>query len=505
MTSHDKIAHLTVDTHRVRADVDRRLYGSFIEHLGRAVYDGIYEPDHPSADSHGFRKDVVQLVKELAVPIIRYPGGNFVSGFNWEDSVGPREQRPHRLDLAWRTIETNQFGLSEFADWVSQVDSKMMMAVNLGTRGIDAARNLVEYCNHPSGSYWSDLRAQYGSKKPHDVRVWCLGNEMDGSWQIGHKSAVEYGRLAKETAKAMKWVDPSIELVACGSSNRHMTTFPQWERQVLEQTYDHVDYLSLHSYYGNRDGDTPKFLACAVDMDEFIKSVIATCDYVKAQTRSKKTMHLSFDEWNVWFHSNAADEHIAPWSVAPSLLEDLYTFEDALAVGGMLLTLLRHADRVKIACLAQLVNVIAPIMTVKGGEAWRQTIFYPFQHASLFGRGKVLDAVIETASYSAGEWDVVSYVDGAVVWDEEGERLSIFLLNRHLDVGGLVTIDLGNLAAYVVIEQIAYASADLNATNTADHPRHVVPERHNAYVQDGRVVEVQLQPASWNVVRLEKR
>jgi len=290
-----KKAKLIFDKEMKVSEVDKRIFGSFIEHLGRAVYGGIYEPGHPQADEKGFRKDVLELVKELQVPIVRYPGGNFVSGYNWEDGVGPVESRPKRLELAWGTIEPNYVGTNEFADWAKRAGAEVMMAVNLGTRGIDAARNLVEYCNHPEGSYYSELRKSHGYKEPHKIKVWCLGNEMDGPWQIGHKTADEYGRLALETAKVMKWVDNSIELVVCGSSSRYMKTFAEWEATVLDHTYDHVDYISLHTYYGNRDNNLPNFLARSLDMDMFIKSVIATCDYVKAKKRSKKTINLSFD------------------------------------------------------------------------------------------------------------------------------------------------------------------------------------------------------------------
>ena len=364
--------------------VDKRIFGSFIEHLGRAVYGGIYEPGHPTADEQGFRRDVAGLVRELNVPITRYPGGNFVSGYNWEDGVGPRDQRPKRLDLAWFTTEPNQVGINEFCDWARMAGSEVMMAVNLGTRGVDAARSIVEYCNHPSGSYLSDLRVSHGWKQPHDIKLWCLGNEMDGPWQIGHKTAYEYGRLANEAGKAMKWVDPTIELVSCGSSNLNMPTFAEWESTVLTEAYDTVDYMSLHQYYGNGEGDTASFLARSDDMDEFIKKVISVCDYVRARQRKSKRINLSFDEWNVWFHSGEQDKEVwkqGKWNLALPLLEDVYDFEDALLVGLMLITLINNADRVKVACLAQLVNVIAPIMTRNGGGVWRQTIFYPFMQA----------------------------------------------------------------------------------------------------------------------------
>ncbi len=484
--------------------VDPRLYGSFIEHLGRAVYGGIYEPGHPSADEHGFRSDVLDLVRDLGVPAVRYPGGNFVSGYNWEDGIGPKSQRPRRLDLAWRVTETNQFGLDEFVAWCKKANSAPLMAVNLGTRGPDEARRIVEYCNHPSGTQLSDLRITNGAAQPHAIKTWCLGNEMDGPWQICAKTADEYGRIAAETAKVMKWVDPSIELVACGSSGRGMPTFGAWEATVLEHTYEHVEFISLHTYYGNRENNTPNFLAKSLDMDQFIRSVAATCDAVQARKRSKKIIQLSFDEWNVWYHSNDADRQIPAWSEAPSQLEDIYNFEDALLVGCMLITLLRHADRVKIACLAQLVNVIAPIMTVNGGPAWRQSIYYPFQHASRYGRGEALDLRVQSPTYADKEFDAVPCLEAVAVHDPESEALTVFAVNRSLEEALNLEGDARGFADYRVVEHLLLTHPDLKATNSFAQPDNIAPRPNgDASLKEGRL-SASLPPASWNVIRLEK-
>jgi alpha-N-arabinofuranosidase len=498
-------ASMVVDKAFKVSEVDERLYGSFIEHLGRAVYGGIYEPEHPEADEEGFRKDVIELVKRLNVPIIRYPGGNMVSAYNWEDGVGPRDKRPRRLELAWRTIETNEVGANEFVDWSKKVNAQVMMAVNLGTRGIDAARNFLEYCNHPGGTYWSDLRKEHGYQNPHNIKVWCLGNEMDGPWQVGHKTAHEYGRLALETGKAMRLVDPDIELVACGSSNTNMPTFPEYEATTLEHTYDVVDYISLHQYYGNRSNDTENYLAKTMDMDHFIKTVIATCDYIKAKKRSKKTINLSFDEWNVWYHSNDQDRQIEPWSIAPPQLEDVYNFEDALLVGSMLMTMLRHADRVKMACMAQLVNVIAPIMTENGGGAWEQTIFYPYMHVSLYGRGVSLQPVISSPKYDSKDFTDVPYIDSAVVYNEEAEELTVFVLNRHLTEKIALTIDVRSFDGYGIAEHIVLEHDDLKAVNTIGNQR-VKPHSNGgaSLTHDGQI-EAFVNKASWNVIRLKKK
>jgi alpha-N-arabinofuranosidase len=486
-------------------DIDPRLYGSFIEHLGRAVYGGIYEPGHPRADEHGFRSDVLELVRELGVPVVRYPGGNFVSGYNWEDGVGPREQRPARLDLAWRTRETNEFGTNEFVTWARAAGADAMLAVNLGSRGLDAARSLVEYCNHPGGSRYSDLRIKHGFKEPHAVPLWCLGNEMDGHWQIGHKTADEYGRLAAEVAKAMRWTDPTIELVACGSSNRGMPTFAAWEATVLEHTYEAIDYLSLHSYYEEKEDDLDSFLACSRDMDEFISEVVATCDYVRAKGRHRRPMMLSFDEWNVWYSARWLPEKVEPWSEAPPLIEDNYSLADALVVGCLLITLLRHADRVKIACLAQLVNVIAPILTVTGGPAWRQTIFWPFLHASRFGQGTSLAAEVRAPALETAAYGSVPLLEAGAAWDVSEGALSLFIINRDRQQEAVVDADLRAFPGATLREHIVLTDPDPRARNTVRDPERVRPRSgKGATVSDGRLSAV-LSPLSWNVVRLRTK
>ncbi|MBP7401335.1 MAG: alpha-N-arabinofuranosidase [Clostridia bacterium] len=497
-----KKASIRVDKEYQISPVDKRLFGSFIEHLGRAVYGGIYEPGHPEADEEGFRKDVTALVRELSVPVVRYPGGNFVSGYNWEDGVGPRAQRPRRLDLAWNTLEDNSFGLDEFVSWCRKAGTAPIMAVNLGTRGPDEARALVEYCNHPSGTRYSDQRIANGSRDPHAIKMWCLGNEMDGPWQMGAKTATEYGRIAVETAKLMKLVDPSIELVACGSSSKAMATFPEWESEVLTHTYNHANYISLHQYYGNRDGDTDSFLARTLDMDAFISSVVSTCDYVKAKLRAKKDMYLSFDEWNVWYHSNEQDKKLEPWIKSPARLEDIYNVEDALLVGGMLITLLNHADRVKIACLAQLVNVIAPIMTRDGGGAYRQTIFYPFLHASAFGRGTALKPLVSSPRHDTKQFTDVPWLETAAVWNEEGSELTVFALNRgHEELE--TSLALAGFEGMKLAGHIEYRNDDLQCVNSFEQPMAAVPTDRpvapNA-VAGGRG-SVTLRPLSWNVLR----
>ena len=498
-----KQANMILDKDYAIARIDPRIYGSFIEHLGRAVYGGIYEPDHPTADAEGFRRDVIDMVRKLGVPVVRYPGGNFVSGFNWEDSIGPRDQRPARLDLAWFTTETNEVGLHEFAHWARKAGSEVMYAVNLGSRGADAARNVVEYANHPSGSYWSDLRIQNGEKEPFGIKLWCLGNEMDGPWQMGHKTAAEYGRAACEAGKMMKWVDPSIELVACGSSSSEMPTFGSWEYEMLDECYDTIDYVSLHRYYGNPTNDTPGFLARSMDLDAFIKTVVSICDAVGGKKHSKKKLNLSFDEWNVWYHSNEQDKEVwkqGKWNRALPLLEDIYNFEDALLAGSMLITFLRNADRVKIACLAQLVNVIAPIMTRNGGGCWAQTIFYPFKHASCYGRGTSLRALVNSPVYDCRDYDAVPLIDSTAVMGDDGS-VTVFCVNRDTAEDCELSIDLRAFDKLRFAEHIVLHHDDVKAVNTEEHPDNVAPTAGAPVSVDGGRASVVVPALSWNVIR----
>lgn len=497
-------ATLKLNTDYTVGHVDKRIFGSFIEHIGRAVYGGIYEPGHPLADDQGFRKDVLEMVKELNVPVVRYPGGNFVSGYHWEDGTGDRSKRPSRAELAWSSIETNEVGIDEFQEWAKRADAEVMMAVNLGTRGAQDAGNLVEYCNFPKGTHYSDMRRANGFEEPFGIKLWCLGNEMDGEWQTGHKSAREYGALAREATKIMKWIDPTIEVVACGSSHIGMPTFGKWEMEVLDECYDQVDYVSLHNYFGNPDDDTPTYLGCSVQMERFIRSVVSICDAMKAVKRSKKTINLSFDEWNVWYHSGEQDRKIPKWTKAPPILEDIYNFEDALLVGCMLITLLRNADRVKIACLAQLVNVIAPIMTETGGGAYAQTIFYPFAHASRYGRGMVLNGILDSPQYSTGVVFDIPYVDAVAVMDEQAQELTVFAVNRSLEEDAELAISLTGFAGYVLKEHIVLENDDLKAANTMAEPNKVLPGISNGTsMHEGGAVSV-LHPHSWNVIRFAK-
>ncbi|MFC6260880.1 arabinosylfuranosidase ArfA [Levilactobacillus fujinensis] len=469
--------------------IDHRINSSLAEHMGRSIYGGIYDPDSPLADDAGLRKDVMAAVKELNVPLVRYPGGNFVSSYHWEDGIGPRDQRQQKVDLAWKSVESNQFGLDDFMDWTTKVDAEAMIAVNLGTRGIEDACNLLEYCNLDTDTYWANKRRENGHSEPYHVKFWCLGNEMDAPWQIGHKTAHEYGQLVNETAKAMRSLDPSIKIVVCGSSNEHTPTFGKWETTVLDECYDNVDYLSMHQYYELPSQGTMHHVAKAIRMDQFINSVVALCDAAKATKKSAKTLNISFDEWNVWYHSNEHDAHLKPWQQAPHQLEDVYNFEDALLVGSSLITLLKHADRVKIACFAQLVNVIAPILTTKEGVL-KQTIFTPLRDVSQYAHGTALRTSAQSPTYQVPEFGDVPYLD-AVTVKNDAHHYTIFAVNRHQTEALNLIVKL-NDDRYQETSHLSYSCSDPEFKNSADQ---AVREEN---IQDaGQII---LKPFSWNVI-----
>ena len=504
-------AHLVLDSAFALAPVPRRLFGSFVEHMGRCVYTGIYEPDHATADENGLRQDVLELTREIGPTLVRYPGGNFVSNYRWEDGVGPREQRPTRLDLAWHSIETNQFGLHDFMSWADKVGTEPMMAVNLGTRGLQEACDLLEYTNHSSGTYWSDRRIANGATDPFGVKLWCLGNEMDGPWQVGHKTADEYGRLANETGKAMRLIDGDIELVACGSSNSSMPTFGEWESTVVDLCYDTVDYISLHAYYEEYGDDALSFLASAVNMDRFIESVVATADAVRARKGRSKRINLCFDEWNVWYQRRFSGDGPKPshveWKPQPRLIEDEYTVTDAVVVGTLLNSLLRHGDRVTVACQAQLVNVIGLLRSEPGGEAWKQTIAYPFEQVRKLARGQILQVVSSSDLFDSPAYTDVPLVDASATYDAETGRAAVFVANRSQTESASLEVDLRGIGGTAVVGSTtlhARNDQDRHTTNLEQHDA-VVPVRFDDHTVDDGQLTATLPALSWTVFEIDAR
>jgi alpha-N-arabinofuranosidase len=495
------ICDVTLDPHFTIAAVPARLFGVLVEHMGRCVYGGIYEPDHPKADAAGQRQDVLELVRELGVTLARYPGGNFVSSFDWEDSVGPVSERPTRLELAWRQLEPNTFGLNEFMTWARSADVEPMMVVNLGTRGLVDACNLLEYCNFDSGTKYSDLRISHGVRQPHGIKLWGLGNEQDGPWQIAQKSAVEYGLAAAETAKAMRKIDPSIELVSCASAWRHLPSMGSWQAAVLEHAYEYVDYVSLHAYFEPIENDRTGYLASGLVLEQLIDAAVATCDYVGAKQRSKRKLNVSFDEWNLWYESRFVEKDL-DWAIAPRLLEDTYTAEDAVVVASLLMSLLRHSDRVSVACLSELVNVVAPIRSEPGSPAWRQSIFHPFALIARHARGEVLRVEPRAETLDSVTYGGVSAADVLATRNPEDGSICVFAVNRHGSEPMTLRVALAALPQLRVVEHVEMGGDALADTNTETCPDRVRPRASTAHRLDDRQLSAQLPPVSWTMIRL---
>lgn len=500
--------HIFADRNLKIGDIDENIYGSFLEHLGRAVYEGIYEPGHPAADKDGFREDVIDLIRELGVPIVRYPGGNFVSGYDWKDGIGKKSERRKRLDLAWASIETNEFGTDEFMAWCKKAGVSPMLAVNMGTGTPKDALELLEYCNHPSGTYFSDLRRKNASEKPYGVKYWCIGNEMDGSWQICGLDAEAYGKKAMQTMRMLRWADAkkageadALKLIVCGSCNCEMPTYPEWDRIVLENTYEEANYLSMHRYYEYKTSNKnplEDFLGSAEDMGEFIDVIRSTINYVRAKKRSSHRVYVSFDEWNIWRQS--AERTEPNWVRAPHILEDKYTFRDMLVFGGLMNTLLTHCDIVKAACLAQLVNVIAPIMTEKGGAAIRQTTFYPFKYVSQNGRGETI-RTISTSGKFDNMYGSARLINEAVTHNAEKREVNVFLCN-YAQSAQDIELELRSFGDLTCKERVEIANNDLDAANTFARPDAVLPRQLDPVsVSSGSKAEVRLSPMSWNYLR----
>ncbi len=489
-------AQLFLDTNRTIAPISPLLFGGFAEHMGRCVYQGIYDPESPQADERGLRQDVMEALRDQAYTVIRYPGGNFLSGYNWLDGVGPKAQRPRRRELAWQSLETNQFGTNEFMDFCAAINAAPMLAVNMGTGDIQAASDLVEYCNVPGGTYWSDLRASHGYRAPHNVRYWCVGNEMDGPWQIGGLDAAAYGHKALEAAKMMKWQDPTIKTVLCGSSNDRMPTYPEWDRTVLEIAWEHVDYHSLHYYAGNHENDTASFLASAVLFERFVDTLEGTLRYVKAKRRSQHDVYLSWDEWQVWYKGDPMQGN---WAEAPHLAEEIYNLEDALVVAQWLNVFLRKSHILKIACVAQIVNVISWLHTRRDGLL-KQPSYYAFKLVSNLARGEALDVLVKAPVVETKQYGEVSALDVSASYDAETQQGALFLVNRSQSEAVVTDLVWQDGKAVRIDQAWQLAGSDPKEVNGWDAPNRLAAKAISAPTVDNGRATLSLPPLSFTVL-----
>ncbi|MBI5960817.1 MAG: alpha-N-arabinofuranosidase [Chloroflexi bacterium] len=501
-TSQLSAAQIFLDTNRVISPISPLVFSGFAEHMGRSIYEGIYDPASPRADERGLRKDVIAALRELNFRAIRYPGGNFLSGYRWLDGVGPRNQRPCRRDLAWQSIETNQFGTNEFIEWCKTVQTEPMLAANMGTGSIQEAADLVEYCNAPIGTQYANLRASHGYPEPHAVKYWCLGNEMDGPWQIGHLDAPEYGKKAREAAKMMRWQDPSIKLILAGSSSMGMPTYPEWDRTVLELCWDQVDYHSLHYYANNRDNDTGSFLALAAEFEMYLDSVSGVLRYVKAKHRSKHDVYLSWDEWNVWYKATGSSDMQGGWIEAPHLIEEVYNLEDALVVAQWMNVFLRKSDILKIACLAQIVNVIAPILTTRDALL-KQSIYYPFMLFSKLASGVALDVAVKAPLYSTAKFGDMPLLDVSSSYDEANQANAVFIVNRSQTDSLSVELCWQDHAPQNIKAVYQVAGTDPKDANSFDNPNRIVAVKVDAPAVKNQRTTLTLPPLSFTAIEAQ--
>jgi alpha-L-arabinofuranosidase len=500
MSDQSSAARIVLDADRAVGEISPLLFGGFVEHLGRCVYGGIYDPDSPLSDERGFRTDVLAALKDMRLTTVRYPGGNFVSGYDWRDGVGPRDRRPRRRDLAWQSIETNQFGTDEFMQWCRALGAEPMMGLNFGTGTIQDAADLVEYCNAPVGTEYADRRARNGHPQPYGVKYWCLGNEMDGPWQMGALSAQEYGRKAREAGKLMKWHDRSIRTILCGSSNATIATFPEWDRVALEEAWEQTDYLALHNYATNWENDTPSYLAYAVELEHQVDTLSAILRYVKAKRRSKHDVSLSWDEWNVWYKDRRGD---GKWAEAPHLCEEVYNLEDALVVAQWMSVMLRRCDVLKIACIAQVVNVIAPMLTTRDGLL-KQSTYYPFvlfaQHAS----GVALNPLVACPRYETKRFGDAPLLDVSATHDPATGRGAVFIVNRSL--GKTLPTEItwrGGTPPRRVTAVHRISGIDPKAANSFERPGAVVPEEVETPGLDSGIARLDVPPLSFTVLAVD--
>ena len=489
-------AQILIDTNRTIATISPLLFGGFAEHMGRCIYEGIYDPKSPQADDRGFRKDVMEALREQAYTVIRYPGGNFLSGYNWLHGVGPREQRPRLRELAWQSFETNQFGTNEFVEFCRSIHAAPMLGVNMGTGTIQSAADLVEYCNVSHGTSWSDLRISHGVREPHNVRYWCVGNEMDGPWQIGHLDAVAYGNKALEAAKVMKWQDPTIQTVLCGSSNDQMPTYPEWDRTALEIAWEHMDYLSMHYYAGNPEADTASYLASAMLFERYVDTLEGTLRYVKAKRRSKHDVYLSWDEWQVWYKGDPLQGN---WTEAPHLAEEIYNLEDALVVAQWLNVFLRRSDVLKIACVAQIVNVISWLHTRSDGLL-KQPSYYVFKLVSNLACGEALDVHVSAPKLATKEYGAVPILDVSASYDAGNKQGAVFLVNRSQTDAVITDFIWQDRQAIQVDKAWQLTGGDPKEVNSWQNPERVIAKALPVpTVDDGRAT-LTLPPLSFTVL-----
>jgi alpha-N-arabinofuranosidase len=486
-------ARITINTENTRGAIDRKLYGNFIEHLGRCIDGGVFQEGSALSDAAGYRRDVFEAVQGLDVSLLRWPGGNFSSNYHWQDGIGPRDERPPRLEMAWGTVESNRFGTHEFLDYAERLETEPYICANLGTGTWTEAQQWVEYCNSAEDTAITRIRRQNGRKDPWKVTYWGLGNEMDGPWQMGHRSAEDYGKFALEAAKLMRWTDADVKLVAAGSSNYAPgVDWSEWNRTVVEHLQNYIDYLAIHLYVGNPNDDFAEFLASSRLMDDKIETTAKVIDKITARRTDGKKVYIAFDEYNVWYRARGEGQR------GRRILEERYNLEDALVIATLLNSLVNHADVVKIANMAQLVNVIAPIFTSDQG-LFLQTIYYPLQLFAKNVKGNSLMLDVDVEGYRTKQWSDVPYLDvsGAV----DGSTLWLNVVNRHKDQPIDATISLEDKSFARALTVAEVNGPDIKASN--DFDKTAVRAESRTAAADGKSAQYRFPPHSFTQLKAD--
>lgn len=531
-----KKAGITVHPEYEIGSISPRLYGCFLEPIDSFVNGSMFNPSHPSADEHGFRRDFLEELREAKLPCIRLPGGNYISGWEWDKSIGPKEYRHRVLDPAWHQYVTNEVGHDEYLQWAIAAGMEPMYTINLGTGTIKDAMHIIEYTNHPGGTYWSDLRAKYGHKDPYKVKTWYLGNEMDGCWQIGswEKDPHGFGVLTNEVSKAMKFIDGSIETVACVSSSPFSVQYPQWDYDVLNECYENVDYISLHHYHSAPPGNWAAFYAGSSAYEDYIRTELAVCDTIKTKVRSRKTMLISFDEYECFIresrpvtfgksghpgnevhfrYNDRPYEFIDPndWSnhnrVRPG-----GDMAQALSDAAIMLTFLRHADRVKIGC--NTFGLEAAVATDRD-HIWKKASRYILDNLIRYGQGislrpEVKCEVYDVPTYAMDDFaqydrrEGVKYIEAAAAIQEEKGEMTVFAVNLDWEEMAELTLDARGFEEYEFIEHIELYADELGMCNTYTTPNAIIPHTNReTHAEDGKLTAA-LKKSSWNMFRFEK-
>jgi len=530
-----KKATVTVHPAYKIGDISPRLFGAFLEPIGSMVNGSMYNPKHPTADDKGFRRDFIDALKGTGLPAVRLPGGNFVSGWDWKDSIGPMEKRKAHLDLAWYQYIPNDVGHDEYLQWAERVGFEPMYTINLGTGNINDAVSIIEYSNHEGGTYWSDLRKEYGHEKPYGVKVWYLGNEMDGAWQIGswEKNPRGYGVTAREVSKAMKWVDPKIETVACVSCTQFLPTYPQWDLEVLQECYETVDYISLHHYHSAPMGDLGALLGGSAMFEDYIRTEIALCDFVQTKLRIPKQMMLSFDEYasmmrpvSELHYGRAGNLHLLRFNPETTYVhhdpDDWSTLRmhgrgpeilNAITSASTMLIFMRHADRIKIGCMTGGLGALA---ATNREHVWRSAAHYPLAQLIKYAHGVSLMPSVDCDTYDIPgyatndfhQYDThegVQYIESAAAYDEANGELSVFVINRNWEQDTTLELNIRGFEGYDFVEQIQLYTDDIDAANSYEDPKVIVPSISSAAkFEDGKVSTV-AKKLSWNVFRFKKQ